>query len=149
MKNQGYWHNVWCDFSQSKLTRLGWLFGGVAGSLIAWYLTADGKKAINWHNALVVGTAILGWYVLVFLIFIVKNLVQYIHNTFVDSLYGEIIANLTQLNFQLKEMGKSETINDASLMMLLKKGLQRSKTVFRQEDTRPMWCIYQSYTIKG
>ena len=121
MKQSFYWKNAWNDFRQSKLTKLGWLISGAAGSLVVWFLTATGESAINWSNAFTVLKMIFGWYVLVFLFMLGKKLVQYIHNTFVDSLYGDVISNLTQLNLQLKELMRAGEIDDARLMKLLKK----------------------------
>lgn len=121
MKKSFYWNNVWNDFRQSKWIKLGWLISGAAGSLVAWYLTADGESVINWGNAYTVLKMIFGWYVLVLLYILGKNLVHYIHNTFVDSLYGDVISNLTQLNLQLKEVMRDGEIDDARLMRLLKK----------------------------
>lgn len=121
MKRSFYWNNAWKDIRQSKLTKLGWLISGVLGGLVVWFLTKGEGDVFNWHNVRIVGEIILGWYALIVLFILGKNLVKYIHNTFVDSLYGDVICNLTQLNLQLKELVRSENIEDASLMMLLKK----------------------------
>ncbi len=121
MKKNFHWKNVWKDIKQSKFTKLGWLISGVPGSLIVWLLTGDGGSTINWSNALIVGKIILGWYALIIILFLGKHLVKYVHNTYVDSLYGEVISNLTELNLQLKELIRSDNIEDACLMKLLKK----------------------------
>lgn len=130
MKKSRFLRDVGKDIRRSRLVKIGWLICGVVGSLVAWFMTANDEAAINRGNAILIGTIILGWYLFIIGAIVVKNLVKYIHNTFVDSLYGEVITSLTQLNLQLKELVRGENIDDDRLMKVLKKICNELKQFF-------------------
>ena len=130
MKKSLLLQNIWNDIRHSKLVKIGWLISGIVGSLVAWFMTADDKSAINRDNVILIAAIILCWYLFVLGIILVKNLIKYMHNTFVDSVYGKVIASLTQLNLQLKELVRGENIDDDRLMKVLKKVCNELKQFF-------------------
>jgi len=130
MKKSLLLQNIWNDIRHSKLVKIGWLISGIVGSLVAWFMTADDKSTINRDNVILIAAIILCWYLFVLGIILVKNLIKYMHNTFVDSVYGKVIASLTQLNLQLKELVRGENIDDDRLMKVLKKVCNELKQFF-------------------
>ena len=130
MKKSCFLRNTWKEIRHSQLVRMGWLISGVIGSLVAWFVTANDRSTINRDNAILVITIVLGWYLFVIGVISAKNLLRYIHNTFVDSLYGKVITSLTELNLQLKELIRGESIDDDSLMKVLKKICNELKQFF-------------------
>ncbi len=120
MKKSSFLRNTWKDIKHSQLVKIGWLISGVVGSLVAWFMTANDKSTINRDNVILIVVIVLCWYLFIIGFILMKNLAKYIHNTFVDSLYGKVITSLTQLNLQMKDLVRGENVDDDNLMKVLK-----------------------------
>ncbi|WP_370861399.1 hypothetical protein [Parabacteroides faecis] len=96
------------------------LFGSTITSIVGVMLIGKNMFNTSIKDSLLYSTlAIIGLFIIRFFYYLTKNIIRYIHNTYVDSIYKEFIICLKEINSQLQLLRKNTEFNEEELKQVI------------------------------